>query len=121
MEYQLETKEKKFKVTLPLKKGRKQAVQVRFDRQDLDGQQMISILSYCGQVNPELYDTCLQENMNLTYGAIGLAKLGEQELFVVSDNQVAQTADPEELRTAILQVAQKADDLEALLSPADQF
>jgi len=113
---EMEAAEKKFKLRLSLEKNRYQTVHVRFDRQDLEGNQLISLLSYCGRHNPDLDQTALEENSHLSYGAIGLAHLGTEEMFVVSDNQLAATADPPELRSAILHIAQKADQLEAVLS-----
>jgi len=118
---ELSAQAKKFRLQLPISAERKQTVHVRFDRQDLAGHPMISIQSFCGAQSPELYQLCLEENGKMAYGAIGLAKLGEQEMFVVGDNQLAETADPAELRAAILQIAQKADNLEALLTGADQY
>lgn len=113
---EIEEVEKKFKLRLSLPGQRYQTVHVRFDRQDLQGNQLISLLSYCGQETAELYQTVLEENSQWSYGAVGLARLGNEEMFVVSDNQLAETADPPELKAAILQVADKADQLEALLS-----
>lgn len=117
---ELETQENKFKCRLKLEGGRAQTVHVRFDRQDPEGNQLISLLSYCGGHSPDLYETLLEENARWSYGAVGLAHLGAEEMFVVSDNQLAQTADPPELKQAILHVAQKADTLEALVTGADQ-
>ena len=112
----IESVDKKFKLKLALKQGRFQTVHVRFDRQDIEGNQLISLLSYCGHQSAEFYQKVLEENSHWSYGAVGLASLGPEEMFVVSDNQLAETADPPELRTAILHVADKADQLEALLS-----
>ncbi len=119
LEVSIEASDKKFKCRLALAEGRFQTVHVRFDRQDPDGNQMIALQSFCGAQNPDLYTMVLEENSQWSYGAVGLAQLGQTEMFVVSDNQLAQTADPPELRQAILHVAQKADTLEALLTGAD--
>lgn len=120
LEVSLEENDKKFKCRLTLEKGRFQTVHVRFDRQDPEGNQMIALQSFCGAHNPDLYTVVLEENSLWSYGAVGLAQLGKTEMFVVSDNQLAQTADPPELRQAILHIAQKADTLEELLTGADQ-
>lgn len=111
----IQSQEKKHKLRVTLPDGRQQTVHVRFDREDLDGYQLISLLSYCGHQSRELYETALEENIQASYGAIGLARLGEEEMFVVSDSQLADTADPPEIRNAVLQVASKADALESLL------
>lgn len=109
----------KAKARLQLPENRQQTVHIRFDRQDLDGHQLISLQSFCGADSPELYDTALEENSHYTYGALGLDTLGETRMFVVCDNQLADTADPPELTQAILQVAKKADAMEALLTGLD--
>lgn len=109
----------KAKVRLRLPDNRQQTVHIRFDRQDLDGNQLIALQSFCGADSPDLYDTALEENSHYAYGALGLDTLGETSMFVVCDNQLADTADPPELAQAILHVAQKADAMEALLTGAD--
>ena len=116
---QPERSENKAKIRLQLTQGRQQTVHIRFDRQDKEGNQLVSLLSYCGADNPELYDLVLEENSHYSYGALGLATLGETQMFVVSNNQLADHAEPAALQAAILQVAQKADQIEALLTNAD--
>jgi hypothetical protein len=114
-----EFSENKAKVRLKLPQGRQQSVHIRFDRQDTEGNQLISLLSYCGADNPELYTLALEENSHYSYGAMGLDTLGEAQMFVVCENQLADTAEASLLQQALLQVAQKADQMEALLTSAD--
>lgn len=114
-----ELSENKAKIRLQLPKGRQQTVHIRFDRQDPEGNQLISLLSYCGADNPELYTLALEENSDYSCGAMGLDTLGEAQMFVVCENQLADTAEVQLLQQAILQVAQKADQMEALLTGAD--
>lgn len=109
----------KFKLTVRLPEQRQQSVHIRFDRQDADGNPLIALQSYCGLPDQSKFKLCLEENEALSYGAIGIGKLGEQDYFVVTDNQLAQTTDHHELRTAILQVAAKGDRLEKRLSNQD--
>ncbi|PIQ28814.1 hypothetical protein COW36_09825 [bacterium (Candidatus Blackallbacteria) CG17_big_fil_post_rev_8_21_14_2_50_48_46] len=118
---QIETKDKKFKIQIPVNQNRKQTVHLRFDRQDMSGRQLIAIQSFCGENNPNLHKLCLEENSKLAYGAIGIGKLGDKELFMVTDNQLADTAQALEIRSAVLQIAEKADSLESLLSDRDTY
>lgn len=111
--------EHKFKLTVRLPEQRQQSVHIRFDRQDADGNALIALQSYCGLPDQNKFKLCLEENEALSYGAIGIGKLGEQDYFVVTENQLAQTTDHQELRTAILQVAAKGDRLEKRLSAKD--
>jgi hypothetical protein len=119
LDCKINASEKKFRIQFKISAKRQQNVHLRFDREDLEGHQMIAIQSYCGALSPELYGKCLEENGTMAYGAIGLAHLGDQEMFVVSDNQLAETANPQELRAAIEQIARKADSLEELLTGTD--
>lgn len=111
--------ENKAKLRLQLPDQRQQTVHIRFDRQDHEGNQLITLLSYCGADSPDMYDLALEENSAYSYGALGLGTLGETPMFVVSDNQLAETADPPEIEQAILHIARKADAVEALLTGAD--
>ncbi len=115
----VEMQNNKVKVRLKLPKGRQQTVHVRFDRQDAEGNQLIALQSYCGADNAELYDVALEENSQYSYGALGLGALGGTPMFAVYDHQLAETADPPEITHALMHIAQKADQMEDLLTGAD--
>jgi hypothetical protein len=42
-------------------------------------------------------------------------------MFVVCENHLAQSADPEELRAALLRIADRGDDLEAVITGQDRY
>lgn len=107
----------KFRIQLP--QDRQQTVHIRFDRQDISGKPLISLLSYCGANNAELYELALEENAHYSDGALGIDTLGEKQMFVVYENLLASSANASQLIQTILQVAQKADHMEALLSSTD--
>lgn len=113
--------ENKAKLKIKLTQARQQTVHIRFDRQDAEGNQLISILSYCGPDNPDLYDIALEENSHYSYGALGIEAQGETQMFVVCENQLASSAEVSLLKQTILQVAQKADQMESLLSNSDLY
>jgi len=117
----LEAQEGQFKVGLQTSSDRSQSVHVRFDRQDLDGHQMISLLSYAGGLDESMYEICLKDNAKAGYGAVAIAPLGGTPMFVVCENHLAQSADPEELRAALLRIADRGDDLEAVITGQDRY
>lgn len=117
----LEAQDNKFKVVLDTSPGRSQTVHVRFDRQDLDNHQMISLLSYGGGLDESMYALCLKDNAKAGYGAVAIAPLGGTPMFVACENHLAQSADPEELRAALLRIADRGDDLEAVITGQDQY
>lgn len=116
----LEAQVHKFKIVLATSPGRSQTVHVRFDRQDLDNNQMISLLSYGGGLDESMYALCLKDNAKAGYGAVAIAPLGGTPMFVVCENHLAQSVDPAELRAALLRIADRGDDLEALITGQDR-
>lgn len=105
-----------YTVTIVLPSERTQTINVYFDRQDINGEPIIYVSTKCGlydeTYNPEL----LKKNAQPGYGAMGIQRVGGKEHFVITDCQLAATADPLELSGLILNLASKGNNLEKKLN-----
>lgn len=105
-----------YRVVVPLGGDRRQRVHVLFNGQDDDGHDIISFLSICGPADEVHAMNLLRFNTKLTYGSFAVRTIRGQEYFVVTANQLAVTADAEEIHKQLFEVAKRADALEAKLS-----
>jgi hypothetical protein len=103
-------------VTVPLREGRHQDVHIIFSGHDDDGHDVISFLSICGPADERRAMTLLRFNSKLTYAAFAVKAIGDKDYIVVTANQPAATADPEEIRKLLLAVAKHADAVEKKIS-----
>lgn len=103
------------RVTIPLGE-RKQRVHVAFNGQDEEGHDIISFLSVCGEYDGKHNQRLLHLNSRMTYGAFAIMTIKGKEYFVVSANQLAETADLPEIRKILFEVARCADRIEHRLS-----
>lgn len=103
------------RVTIPIG-DRKQRVHVAFNGQDEDGHDIISFLSICGEYDGKHNQRLLHFNARMTYGAFAVKTIKGKEYFVVCANQLAETADLEEIRKILFEVGRCADRIEHRLS-----
>jgi len=118
---QIEAKRYGFKLIVPLLNGRKQFVRVGYEQSDFESDKVIVVFSPCGRAKQEHYRWALELNHGLSYGKLGLVAGPQGDEFVMSATLLEATADPAEVRKAILSVAEKADKVEAKFSPEDRL
>lgn len=117
----VEKKRYGFKVTVPLLDGRRQFVRVGYEQSDFEADKVIVIFSPCGKADPKQFRWALELNHGLSYGKLGIVGGPHGEEFVMSATLLEATADPAELRKAILSVAEKADKVEQTFGPEDRY
>ncbi len=105
-----------YRVVVPLGDQRQQKVHVLFNGHDDDGQDVVSFVSICAPVDERRAMTLLRFNSKLAYAAFAIMPIGGEDHFVVTANQLASTADPEELHKQLFEVAKRADAVENRLS-----
>ena len=111
-----------YRVVVPLGRERKQKVHVLFNGHDSDGHDIVSFLSICAPADGRRAMALLRFNSKLTYAAFAVRTIEDKEYFVVTSNQLAATADRDELRKQLLEVAKRADAVEMKLGDgADVF
>jgi hypothetical protein len=105
-----------YRVVVPLGDGREQKVHVLFNGHDDDGQDVVSFVSICAPADDRRAMTLLRFNSKLAYAAFAVMPIGGEDHFVVTANQLASTADPDEIRKQLFEVAKRADAVEQKLS-----
>jgi len=110
-----------YRITVPLEGERRQVVHVVFNGKDRDGSEYISYLSLCGELRPGMEKKLLRLNSRLLYCACAIKDIKGAEHVVVTANQLARTADPEEVEKILRNVARKADMIEQRLSERDEL
>jgi hypothetical protein len=121
MGIKVEQKRYGFKLAVPLLNGRKQFVRVGYEQSDFESDKVIVVFSPCGRADPKHFRWALELNHGLSYGKLGLVSGPQGDEFVMSATLLEATADPAEVRKAILSVAEKADKVEAQFSPEDRL
>lgn len=111
-----------YRVVVPLKNGRSQKVYVLFNGRDDEGRDVISFLSFCGPAKSRHAMDLLRFNSKLTYCAFAVQTVKDVELVVVTANQLSETADQDEIRKKLFEVARWADATEKkLMKGRDTF
>ncbi len=109
----------KFALRVPTAPGRGQTVTVYFGARDKDGTGFIAVYTECGKADPRHYEWALKQNAKLSSGAIALRDKAGIPWFVMINKHLARTADVDEMRETILELAKKADAIEKALSGVD--
>lgn len=111
-----------YRITVPISGDRKQKVHVLFNGRDGEGHDTISFLSICGPASDRHAMSLLRLNSKLTFAALAVRKIKDEEYIVVTANQLAGTADREEIRKMLSEVAKRADAVERKLTDGkDEF
>ncbi len=106
-----------YRVIVPLPDGRRQTVHVLFNGRDDEGHDIISFLSFCGPAMSRHAMDFLRLNSKLKYCAFAIRSVEGTEHVVVTANQLASTADSDEIRKMLFEVAKRADAVEKKLTP----
>ena len=65
------------------------------------------------------FEPALRLNSEILHGALAIAEMDHEAVFVMIDNYPLATVDPEEIRRSVLEVAHRADAIEKLLTGLD--
>lgn len=101
-----------YRVTISLGGDRKQRVHVTFNGRDEDGHDIISFLSVCGEFDPKHAENLLRVNNKMLFGAFAIRTIKGKDYYVVTANQLAHTADLDEIKKTLFEVARRADGVE---------
>jgi eukaryotic-like serine/threonine-protein kinase len=109
-----------FRIEVRLPEGRHQIVYVEpSDHAVAD--RLLILSSYCGEARPEFYERGLRLNAEMAHGGLAIREIAGTPQFVMIDTYPRMTIDVEEIRRSVLELASKADAVEKLLSPTDQY
>lgn len=109
-----------FRVILPLAGDRLQEVVIEVTEED-DHERYLSVFSCCGPADPEHFAYALKLNAHLTYGSISIHKVLGSPMFVMSRTFLLDTARPDDIRDALIEIARHSDHVEKKLTQTDQY
>jgi hypothetical protein len=105
-----------WRVTVPARLDRKQAVYIGPAGTDVEGRSLLSLVSICGPANDRDCRILLTHNARMTDGHFAIRVLRGEEYFVVVENLPVESVASIDPRNVIRRVAELADNLEDRLS-----
>lgn len=100
--------------------GRSQKVWIDFRASDSGGDPTVQLSTTCGPASAEHYEWALKTNMQLSYGAIGIADTAGTVSFAMVDSYSRATVDAQDLAKSLIALATHADSIEASLTKQDR-
>ena len=108
----------KYRLSLQLSNGRRQTLFVEPSDHSA-AERLLLISSVCCPAEPAYYEAALRLNSEILHGALAIREIDGLPMFVVVDTYPRSTVDVEEIRRSVLEVAQRADSVEHLLTGQD--
>jgi hypothetical protein len=105
---------------MALDDGRSQTIWVDFSAADQDGEPILQLSTACGPASSNYYEWALELNMTIPFGAIGIAKLGDENCFALVDSYSRSTVDPQDIAKSLTTLARRGDAIENSLSEEDR-
>jgi serine/threonine-protein kinase len=109
-----------FRVILPLPGDRLQEVVIEATEEPGE-ERYLSVFSVCAPADPKHFAYALKLNAHLTYGSISIHKVLGSPMFVMSRTFLLDTARPDEIRDALIEIARRSDHVEKQLTQMDQY
>ncbi len=110
--------EDKYRLSLQLSNGRRQTLFVE-PSDHAAAERLLLISSICCRADPAYYESALRLNSEILHGALAIREVDGEPTFVVVDTYPRATVDVEEIRRSVLEVAQRADAVEQMLTGQD--
>lgn len=108
-----------FHITVPLAGGRKQVVDVSFDRKDDDDQPVVELLTVCGPLESRYVKSLLRFSARINYIAAGLRKFDDADRVILIRHIPRAAGTEEVLRKAVADLAVHGDSIEKALQEED--
>ena len=109
---------RRYRINLTFSNGRRQTAFVeRSEHAAAD--RLLKISSVCCSALSVYFEPALRLNAEILHGALAIAEIDDEPVFVMVDNYPLATVDPEEIRRSVLEVAHRADAIEKLLTGLD--
>lgn len=110
--------DRRYRIRLKLSGGRQQTVFVE-SSDHAAADRLLKISSVCCPALSVYFEPALRLNAEILHGALAIAEIDQEAVFVMIDNYPLSTVDPEEIRRSVLEVAHRADAIEKLLTGHD--
>lgn len=109
---------RRYRIDLTFSNGRRQTAFVE-QSEHAAADRLLKISSVCCSALSVYFEPALRLNAEILHGALAIAEIDNQAVFVMVDNYPLATVDPEEIRRSVLEVAHRADAIEKLLTGLD--
>jgi len=109
----------KYQARVFLPDGRSQLVHLEISRHGIE-ERLLQIYSLCCPAQSQFHEQALRLNSAIPHGAIALRKIEGEDYFVTLNNYPLGTADAEEVRKSVLELALHADAIERELTGEDR-
>ena len=109
---------RRYRIRLNFSNGRNQTVFVE-SSDHAAADRLLKISSVCCPALSVYFEPALRLNSEILHGALAIAEIDNETVFVMVDNYPLSTVDPEEIRRSVLEVAHRADAIEKLLTGLD--
>jgi serine/threonine-protein kinase len=109
-----------FRIVMPQPGDRLQEVVIEVTEED-NKDRYLSVFSVCAPADPKHFAYALKLNAHLTYGSISIHNVLSAPMFVMSRSFLLDTARPEDIRDALVEIAARSDHVEKLLTRMDQY
>jgi hypothetical protein len=116
----VEPREYGYRVEVPLLGDRRQFVRIAYERSDFENDKIIIVYTVCGPITEGRFKWALQMNRKLDHGKIAIGNDADGgECFLLMQTLIERTANIDEMRKAVLTIAEKGDRIERLLTGLD--
>jgi serine/threonine-protein kinase len=105
---------------VPVPGGRRQCVYAETVSNAADSEPLVSFWTPCAPASSDRYEEVLHLNGRLEVGAISIRGFQGQPYFVMVENHLRAFLEPQEIRSAVLQLARSADQIEHRLTGMDR-
>ncbi|QDT37293.1 serine/threonine protein kinase [Stratiformator vulcanicus] len=109
-----------YRIDVRLPNGRGQSVYLEPSPAEA-GERLLTIFSPCCDAEPQYFHEALKLNSEIPHGALAIRTIEGREMFCMIDNYPRATIDAEELRRSAMEVAQRADAVEKVLTGDDIY
>ncbi|QDU81429.1 Serine/threonine-protein kinase PrkC [Polystyrenella longa] len=112
--------DQKYTMLISFSNGRKQRVYIEPSEHSLTDR-LLKIYSICGPAEERFYERALFLNSEIPHGGLALREIDGTNYFVMVENYPRSTVDVEEVYRSVLEVAEKADSVEKVLTGMDDY
>lgn len=108
-----------YTLQIALADGRRQSVHIGPEAA-ASSEILLRISSTCGPADPDYYQEALTINGIMPHGCIAIQDIDGRPMFCAVNTYPRETADPEEVRRSVFEIARRADAIEHLLTAQDR-
>jgi serine/threonine-protein kinase len=109
-----------FRILFKLPNDRLQEVYLEVEA-DRRNERLLTLFSVCCPAEPRHYEFALKLNAEMTYGGLSIREVNGQPMFVMTRTFPRGQVHPDDIRTALIDIARRSDRVEQQLTHADVY